>query len=173
MTILIAGGSCSGKSTIARALAEAIPGATHIPLDQFFRRDDPKGPQIEVNGELVFDCNHPETIDLQAALQAIQNTPEPRIIDSHFGLFYAELRELATLKVFVDCPDDIRAIRRILRDSPGRGTPQEVADYYLICARPAYTQYIEPTRHFADVVSDGNRPTEQLLAHIANALEFF
>lgn len=169
MTFLIAGGSCSGKSTIARALAEALPGATHIPLDQFFRRDDPSGPQIELNGQLVFDCNHPETIDLQAALQAIQSTPEPRIIDSHFGLFYPELRELATLKVFVDCPDDIRAIRRILRDSPGRGTPQEVTDYYLACARPAYAKYIEPTRQFANVILDGRETVSDLLQQLTNA----
>lgn len=166
MTILIAGGSCSGKTTIARALAKSIPGATHIPLDQFFRRDDPSGPQIEVNGRLVFDCNHPETIDLEAALQAIQNTPEPRIIDSHFGLFYPELRELATLKVFADCPDDIRAIRRILRDSPSRGTPKEVADYYLACARPAYAKYIEPTSQFADVILDGTVSVQESVSKL-------
>ncbi|MBX3113756.1 MAG: AAA family ATPase [Fimbriimonadaceae bacterium] len=166
MTILIAGGSCSGKSTIARALAEAIRGATHIPLDQFFRRDDPNGPKIEVNGQLVFDCNHPETIDLVAALQMIENTPVPRIIDSHFGLFYSEFRELATLKVYVDCPDDIRAIRRMLRDSPSRGTPQEVADYYLACARPAYAKYIEPTRQFADMILDGTSSIQESVSKL-------
>lgn len=167
MTILIAGGSCSGKSTLARALVESIPRATHIPLDQFFRRDDPAGPQINVGGTMMFDCNHPETIDLGAALKFITSTPEPRIIDSHFGLFYPELRELATLKVFIDCPDDIRAIRRLLRDSP-RSTPQAVADYYLACARPAFGKYIEPTRQFADVFLDGSLTTRETEEHLAN-----
>lgn len=170
MTILIAGGSCSGKSTLARALAESIPDATHIPLDQFFRRDDPNGPKIEVNGKMVFDCNHPETIDLQTALKVIRQTPEPRIIDSHFGLFYPELRELATLKVFVDCADDIRAIRRILRDSP-RSSPQEVADYYLACARPAFGKYIEPTREFADVILDGTAYVQESANMLLNYLK--
>lgn len=173
MTILIAGGSCSGKSTLARALVASLPGATHLPLDQFFRRDDPNGPQIEVNDKLVFDCNHPETIDLPKALAAIDQSSGFLIVDSHFGLYHSELRSRADFKVFIDCRAEIREQRRVERDSPARGTHEEVLDYYRACAVPGYDRYIRPSIEFADFVLDGTLPVEELVNQARQQIQIY
>jgi uridine kinase len=165
VTILIGGGSCSGKTTLARALADQLQ-IPLISLDQFFRRHDPNGPQILINGEWMFDCNHPETIDLVAALDHLCTIPEPRIIEGHFALTYPNLRALATHLIFVDCPPQVRQARRIQRDSPAKGTPKQVLAYYQGCAVPGYEKYIEPSRIHATQVIDGAMATDRMLAQI-------
>lgn len=161
MTLLIGGGSCSGKSTLARAIA-AETGWPVIHLDAFFRRGQPGAPLIEVDGECVFDCNHPDTIDLPLALESIRSTPEPRIIEGHFALTYSELRELATHSVFVDCPAEIREARRLARDCPAKGTEAQVLAYYRACAVPGFEKYIWPSRQHADLIVDGSLPAMPL-----------
>lgn len=155
MTILIGGGSCSGKSTLTNALAEHLEDNA-INLDKFFRRDEPGAPMITVNGRELFDCNHPQTINLEKALAEINDTPKPQIIEGHFSLTYPELRELATLKVFVDCPPDVRRTRRLIRDTENqRGTPEEILAYYQASAVNGFKKYISPSQEYADLTING------------------
>ncbi|MFM9873168.1 MAG: uridine kinase [Fimbriimonadaceae bacterium] len=170
MTILIGGGSCSGKSTLTKALAEQL-NATPINLDQFFCRDEPNAPMIEVNGQLLFDCNHPQTINLQKALAEINQIREPRIIEGHFSLTYPELRQLATLTIFVDCPAEIRQQRRLARDTANqKGTPTEILAYYQASAIPGFQNYIEPSKQHANLIISGERPPEQNIQKIIDML---
>lgn len=161
MVLVVAGGSCSGKSTLAAAVAPRL-GARHIKGDAYFRTNDPAAPRILIAGEMAFDCNHPETLDLARMLDDIQSTPGPVIVDSHFGLYHPELRALATHRVFVACEADIRAMRRLVRGYPHRGEPQALMEEYMAGARPAFDRYIAPTQAYADLVLDGARPTEAL-----------
>jgi uridine kinase len=171
MTILIGGGSCSGKSTLTKALAERLY-ATPINLDKFFRRDEPNAPMIEVNGQLLFDCNHPQTINLQNALKEINQTPESRIIEGHFALTYPELRKLATLKIFVDCPAEIRQERRLARDTANqKGTPEQILAYYQTSAVNGYIAYIEPSKSHADLVINGQLSPDENIHIIQNFIE--
>lgn len=165
MTILIGGGSCSGKSTLARELS----GQTGWPLthlDTFFRRGQPGAPMIEVGGELLFDCNHPDTIDWDAAMKAVGTVSGSQIVEGHFALTSPSLRKIADLKVFVDCPAEVRKVRRIERDSPARGSREQVLDYYQTCAVPGYALYIEPSRQYADTVLDGTLDPHLLVDQI-------
>ncbi len=171
MTILIGGGSCSGKSTLARALAEQLQ-IPHINLDKFFCRDEPNAPMVEVNGQLIFDCNHPQTVNLDKALLEIKQTPEPRIIEGHFSLYYPELREMATLKIFVQCPAEVRQARRLIRDTKNnRGTSEEILAYYHASAVPGFSQYIEPTEQYADLIINGQLSTSENAPIITNHIK--
>ena len=161
MIVVLAGGSCSGKSTLAALVAPRVP-ARHIKGDHYFRTDDPAAPQILIAGQMAFDCNHPETLDLARMLADIRATPGPVLVDSHFGLYHPELRALATHTVFVACDADIRAMRRLVRGYPQRGEPQALMEEYMAGARPAFDRYIAPTQAYAELVLDGTRPPEEL-----------
>lgn len=157
--ILIGGGSCSGKTTLAQQLATQL-NIPIISLDQFFRRNDPTAPHLALNNQSVFDCNHPETIDLQQAIAHINQFPGPKIIEGHFALTYPELRELATLKVFITCPPEIRQERRITRDlANNKGTPEQILAYYKASAVPGFENHIAPSSIHADLILDGTLST--------------
>jgi uridine kinase len=63
---------------------------------------------------------------------------------------------LCDLKIFVDTPDDIRFVRRLLRDIHERGrTPENVVQQYLATVRPAFERWTGPSRLNADVIVSG------------------
>jgi uridine kinase len=63
------------------------------------------------------------------------------------------MRELMDLKIYVDTPDDIRFIRRLLRDIKERGrTVDSVISQYLDAVRPGHYEFVEPTKVFADII---------------------
>ena len=63
------------------------------------------------------------------------------------------LRDLMSIKVFVDTDDDIRFIRRLERDTQERGRSVEsVINQYLATVKPMYNQFIEPTKRYADII---------------------
>ena len=63
------------------------------------------------------------------------------------------VRDLIDLKIFVDTPDDIRFIRRLVRDIKERGrTVDSVVDQYLTVVRPGHYEFVEPTKEYADII---------------------
>jgi len=63
------------------------------------------------------------------------------------------VRDLIDLKVYVDTPDDIRFIRRLVRDIKERGrTLDSVVEQYLNVVRPGHFEFIEPTKSYADII---------------------
>lgn len=63
------------------------------------------------------------------------------------------LRELMDIKIYVDADDDIRFIRRLVRDTTERGrTMQSVIDQYLGTVKPMHLEFVEPTKRYADVI---------------------
>ena len=75
------------------------------------------------------------------------------IVEGLHILHDPRIRTLATVRVYLDVPDDIRLIRRTLRDTGRRGrTLRSVCDQYLATVRPAHRLYVAPTRGLADVV---------------------
>lgn len=192
----VAGGSNSGKTTIAERLAEMIgpESLTLIQLDSYYtsRSHEP----MEVRAAANYD--HPDAFDWQllndhiAALMAgasvevplydfasFDRTGEHRtarpgkvvVVEGILVLWERRLRERFDLKIFVDAPADLRLIRRLTRDIAERGrTSQSVIDQYLETVRPAHERFIEPSKRYADViVPEGgmNRPAiEVLLARV-------
>ena len=192
----VAGGSNSGKTTIAERLAGLMGSddLSLIRLDSYYisRPEDP----IEVRALANYD--HPDAFDWDllndhlAALTAGASVEVPIydytnhersdqnvvvtpgkvvVVEGILVLWEPRLRERFDLKIFVDAPADLRIIRRLRRDVAERGrTPESILDQYLATVRPAHELFIEPSKRFADViVPEGglNRPAlEVLLARV-------
>jgi uridine kinase len=192
----VAGGSNSGKTTIAQRLAELV-GNEHLSLlrlDSYYTslRDQP----LEVRAAVNYD--HPDAFDwdlLNAHLAALgagrsvevpvydytiyDRTDETEVIaptkvvvvEGILVLWEPQLRERFDLKIFVDTPADLRIIRRLRRDVEERGRPIDgILEQYLTTVRPSHELFIEPSKRYADViVPEGglNRPAlEVLLARV-------
>jgi len=173
----IAGGTGSGKSTIARAIIDAVEGhGVLIDIDSYYLPLD--GMPLAERDRVNFD--HPDTIDfplLVAQLRQLQaghpiekpvydftrHTRAPRtehvepreviVVEGILALASPELRELLDLRVFVDVPDEVRYGRRLTRDLTERGrTTESVQWQYENTVRPMHAEFVEPCKALADVV---------------------
>jgi uridine kinase len=192
----VAGGSNSGKTTIAERLAEVIgtEELSLIRLDSYYitMRDEP----IDVRAAVNYD--HPDAFDWDLLYRHLRRltagesvevpiydytiydrTDEYElvvpgkvvVVEGILVLWEPRLRGMLDLKVFVDTPADLRVIRRLQRDVAERGRTQEsILEQYLTTVRPSHEQFIEPSKRYADViVPEGglNRPAlEVLLARV-------
>ena len=86
--------------------------------------------------------------------QTVHVEPAPLVIAEGLMLLHdPEIRKLIDLKIYVDTPDDIRFIRRLLRDINERGrTLESVVKQYLEAVRPGHASFIEPTKEYADLI---------------------
>lgn len=178
MIIGICGGTGSGKTTIARAIVEAV-GEGNVVLveqDSYYRNlaDMPLDERHQAN----FD--HPDSIDSDMLVNHIvrlkQGLPvemplydfkthtrsdkieviEPRPVVIVEGiLIFAEPRvlDLLDVRVFVDTPDDIRLMRRLRRDITERGrTFERTLEQYERTIRPMHFEFVEPSKRHADII---------------------
>lgn len=199
LVIGIAGGSGSGKSTLTRQLLAAVPPgcATVVMQDHYYRdqstlaRDERRKTNYDhphafdwplmvaqvqalCRGDTVQMPQYDFTQDNRAAHTVAVRSAPVLIIEGLFALFDAELCQSLALKVFVDTAADVRFIRRLQRDMAERGrSADSVIHQYLETVRPMHTQYIEPTKHRADVIlpHGANRAAvdmlrTQVLAHL-------
>jgi uridine kinase len=174
----VAGGTGSGKTTVARAILDAV-GQERIAFleqDSYYRDIE-----WQSDAELIHhNFDHPAALDnelLAAHLAAIKEghavevpiydfvrhrrttrtrRVEPRPVVLLEGiLIFAEpaLRDLLDFKVYVDTDPDIRLIRRIRRDMAERGrSVQDVLRQYLETVRPMHLEFVEPSKRWADVI---------------------
>jgi len=172
LMLIIAGGSASGKGTVARALADALaPFVTRVVnMDRYFKPtaelptyDSPRtdGPHPDWNQPDSF-FHRKLVSDMRRWVESDGSGEDLLILEGILALHFAELRELAHLCLFVHTDADERIVRRIRRNMALRGMSfDEVADYYLESVRDRHLQYVEPTRKFADlVIPGGSRPAE-------------
>lgn len=178
MIIGICGGTGSGKTTIARAIVEAV-GAERVVLveqDSYYRNlaDMPLDERHQAN----FD--HPDSIDSDMLVNHLLRlkqglavemplydfkthtrsnrieTIEPKQVVIVEGiLIFAETRilDLLDVRVYVDTPDDIRFIRRLQRDILERGrTVESVIGQYYRTVRPMHNEFVEPSKRNADII---------------------
>jgi uridine kinase len=178
VVIAIAGGSGSGKTTVANVIMDRI-GREHIaclPHDAYYKDLSQLGPSQRAS--VNFD--HPDSLDTcllidhirqlkeykQIALpiydfkthsrtaETILIDPQPVILVEGILIFTeAELRSLFDIKIFVDTDPDIRFIRRLQRDISERGRSTEsVVKQYLTTVRPMHLEFVEPSKRYADVI---------------------
>ncbi|MEQ1501651.1 MAG: uridine kinase [Myxococcota bacterium] len=194
MVIGIAGGTASGKTTVARLVADRLGDrCLLVAHDRYYHPASRPGPRPR-------NYDHPDALDTElliadlARLRAGQPTQlpvydfarhdrrveadwdrvEPRpvvIVEGILVLALGPLREVLDLRVYVDAPDDLRLMRRIRRDLAERGRGvHDVLDQYEGTVRPMHDQFVVPSRGFADLVIDGTAPpdhgAEALLAHL-------
>ncbi|MBS5528104.1 MAG: uridine kinase [Prevotella sp.] len=179
MTIIgIAGGTGSGKTTVVRKIAEALPPhyVAVVPLDSYY--NDTSHMTEEERHAINFD--HPDAFDwkllgrhlndLRHGIAVEQPTysyikcnrlpetvhvdPKPVIIvEGIMTLLNKKLRDMMDLKIFVDTDSDERLIRNIQRDVVERGrTVDMVVERYLRVLKPMHEQFIEPTKRYADII---------------------
>jgi uridine kinase len=190
--IAIAGGSGSGKTTLTRALVSAFGeqrcalldhdsyyrDLSHLPPEQRAGAnfDHPAALENELliahlralrDGEMVFKPNY----DFATHTRRHDETPvEPRPLILAEGILLLSVPELADafqLRVFVDAPPDIRALRRLQRDIVERGrTVDSVCRQYLESVRPMHEEFVEPVRADADVVVAWPQPVQSWVAQI-------
>ena len=174
----IAGGTGSGKTSLAKGiLADYGTGeVTVLEQDSYYKDLS----HILYEKRATRNYDHPDAIDIALfenhliSLLAGDSVQVPvydfsthvrmdkhRTITPHhvivvegiLVLHYTQLRNLFSLKVFVDTPADIRYIRRLTRDIKERGrTMKSVVNQYLKTVRPMHEQFVEPSKYFADII---------------------
>ncbi len=178
LVIGIAGGSGSGKTTVANVILQRVgpERIAYLPHDAYYRDltslpptqrvqvnfDHPNSLETELLIEHVRKLRQWEAVDLPIydfthhcrTDRSIHVEPK-RVIMVEGILIFAEaqLRELFDVKIFVDTDADIRFIRRLERDIQERGrTTESVIKQYTTTVRPMHLEFVEPSKRYADVI---------------------
>ncbi len=174
----IAGGSGSGKTTVSRAITDALsPDNVALIEQDHYYRDLSHLPPKE-RAQVNFD--HPDALDLGLlashidSLRAghaiekprydferhvrdpVTDVIEPRpviVVEGILVLADERLRKRMHLKLFVDTDPDLRVFRRIRRDLEHRGrTFNQIREQYYATVRPMHLAFVEPSKRHADVI---------------------
>ena len=178
LIIGLAGGSGSGKSTVARNVAEHLTTSSvaFIDMDAYYKNftslslDERRKLNWDHPDAFDYDllCSHLDALSKREAIEKPEydfvthlRRAEPTRVESAdvvvidgILLFVDErVRDLCDVKVFVDAEADIRLIRRIERDTHVRGRPlDEIIEQYLSTVQPMHLQFVEPSKRYADVI---------------------
>jgi uridine kinase len=178
LIIGIAGGSGSGKSTVARNVAEHLTTSSvaFIDMDAYYKNftslslDERRKLNWDHPDAFDYDllCSHLNALSMRQAIEKpeydfvthlrrdrqIRVEPADVVVIDGILLFVDErVRDLCDVKVFVDAEADIRLIRRIERDTHVRGRPlDEIIEQYLSTVQPMHLQFVEPSKRYADVI---------------------
>jgi uridine kinase len=200
LIIGIAGGSGSGKSTVARNVAQVLrtESVAFIDMDAYYLNFA----HLPIDERRKINWDHPDAFDWSLLVdqlgrlaageavdkpvydyvthtrsrQTVSVPPADVVVIDGILLFSDErVRDLCDVKVFVDADADIRLIRRIRRDITKRGRPlEEVLEQYLTTVQPMHLQFVEPSKRYADVIvpRGGHNPIaiEMIVAKIQRRL---
>ncbi len=178
LVIGIAGGTGSGKSTVAKVIIDRV-GANHIallPHDAYYKDlaqldpihrasnnfDHPDSLETNLMIDHIKRLKNYQSVELPVydfkthtrTSQTLHLDPQPVILVEGI-LILAEkgLRELFDVKIYVDTDPDIRFIRRLERDIAERGrTSTSVINQYMSTVRPMHLEFVEPSKRYADVI---------------------
>jgi len=178
LVIGIAGGSGSGKTTVANVVMQRVgaENIAYLPHDAYYKELG----HLPPNQRAQINFDHPDSLENELMIQHIQalrayqpvalpvydfstdsrtdkisEVKPQRIIIVEGILIFAvpDLRKMFDLKIFVDTDADIRLIRRLQRDISERGRSTEsVIKQYLSTVRPMHLEFVEPSKRYADVI---------------------
>lgn len=178
LVVGIAGGTGSGKTTVAKKLVEAMPAerCARIEHDAYYRDQS----HLAFDERVSINYDHPSSLETELLAAHLRDlragravdvpiydfathtrrgdtrrvAPAPVIIVEGILVFTdASLREQMDVKIFVDTDPDIRLMRRIRRDLEQRGrTFQSVRDQYYATVRPMHIEHVEPSKRWADLI---------------------
>jgi len=178
LVIGIAGGSGSGKTTVANVVIQRVgaENIAYLPHDAYYKELG----HLPPNQRAQINFDHPDSLENELMVQHIQDLREfktvalpvydfstdsrtsetieikpQRILIVEGILIFAvpDLRKIFDLKIFVDTDSDIRFIRRLQRDISERGRSTEsVINQYLTTVRPMHLEFVEPSKRYADVI---------------------
>lgn len=174
----IAGGTGSGKSTVAMEMYKGLPAEkiAVIEQDSYYKEQS----NISFEERIKTNYDHPDAFDTDLLIKHLKmlingeavDKPiydfeihnrkketvrvEPKdiiILEGILVLVEKEIRDLLDIKIFVDTDADVRIIRRIQRDIKERGrTLDSVINQYMNVVRPMHLQFVEPTKRYADII---------------------
>jgi uridine kinase len=195
--ILVGGGSCSGKSTLAKNILRELSSCAFvekITIDDYYRDLSDR------DGEWLNDYNFdsPDAIDAKLlfthlkALLSGKHVKRQRydfkthsisypgtdvnpaafiIVEGIFALYYKELRQMAAASIFLESPADIRLIKRIKRDRAERGLDVDfIIRQYCETVRPMHELYVAGSVKYADLIIDSDKFDET--ANLKSAMNF-
>lgn len=183
LTIGIGGGTGCGKTTVVDQLISQLPESEVGVISQDSYYKDLSHLSYAERCNINFD--HPSAIDFDLLKEHLQELKAGRavqqpiysfvehnrtqktlqtiprkvmIVEGILILTQPEIRELFDIKIFVHADSDERLIRRLKRDITERGRDlKEVLDRYQSTLKPMHTQFIEPTKEFADIIIPNNK----------------
>lgn len=174
----VAGGTASGKTTVADAILEAVGAeqVAYLPHDAYYREMN----HLPFSQRAALNYDHPDSLETELLIHHIEEllagrpvqvpvydftthtrTEETRpvepcpiiLIDGILIFTNARLRELMDIKVYVDTDGDVRFIRRLQRDMNERGRSLEsIIGQYMETVRPMHLEFVEPSKRYADVI---------------------
>ena len=178
LVVGIAGGTGSGKTTVAKTIAAALPidQVAMIEYDAYYRDRPDLSP--EARAQLNFD--HPDALETELFVEHLNALKEGRgvevpiydfkmhrrrkesrlvsaapvvIVEGILVFVDPRVRERMDMKIFVDTDPDIRVFRRIRRDMEQRGrTFDAIREQYYRTVRPMHLQFVEPSKRWADLI---------------------
>lgn len=178
LVVGVAGGSGSGKTTVARKIVAGLPSAlvATIQHDAYYR----DRPDLSDEERAAVNYDHPESLETSLLVEHLrqlvsgQAAEVPRydfkrhrrseetqrvvpapvvIVEGILVLADSRLRALFDITLFVDTADDIRAFRRIKRDMEERGrTFASIRSQYYETVRPMHLAFVEPSKRHADLI---------------------
>ena len=178
ITVGIMGGSASGKTTFATALADLLSDYSPITLhqDSYFRDWSEYPPEER---EKVVTANHPDAVRWETLIADVEKlrsrnpieTPAPRtraahrgdekkvtqpsdvvIVEGHLIYWNERLRDLIDIKLFLDVDAHERVLRRMLRDVGKSGNLEGAINWYRRDVLPNFPIYTEPCKQYADLI---------------------
>ena len=177
IVIGIAGGTCSGKSTLIQKIKDEFGDAITMLSHDFYYKAHNDIP-FEERKRLNYD--HPDSFDTDLMIEHIRKLmdgesierpvydftihnridetvtvmPSKVIVVEGILIFEnRELRDMCDIKVFIDTDADVRIIRRIVRDVSERGrTLESVVTQYLTTVKLMHEQFVEPSKKYVDVI---------------------
>lgn len=179
LIIGIAGGTGSGKTTVARSVINRLGAnkVTFISQDNYYKDN----PHLTLAEREKINYDHPFAFDNELLVEHLEllkagqpafapvydftiharsNTETLKLHPNHIAIIEGlhvlsdeNLRKLLDIKVFVDTDPDVRILRRVVRDIEERGrTIQSVRNQYLSTVKPMHEAFIEPSKKYADVI---------------------
>ena len=183
--IAIAGGSGSGKTTIARSVVDLVgrDKVVYLQQDAYYRDQS----HLDLQERARINYDHPDSLESELLAEHLSELRSGRaverpvynftthmrtdatvrvepeavvIVEGILILAEAELRKLLDLSIYIDTDADLRLIRRLQRDIVERGrTIDSVLSQYESTVRPMHLQFVEPSKRYADIiVPEGYNP---------------
>ncbi|CDW54832.1 uridine cytidine kinase 1 1 [Trichuris trichiura] len=174
----IAGGSASGKTTVANRIIESldIQWVTLLSMDSFYNVLSNR--QHEAAAQNRYNFDHPDAFDFELLQRTLMRLKEGKrvvvcmpdncvlflqnkimygasvlIFEGILAFHKREIMDIMDLKIFVDTDADTRLARRLQRDILERGRDiNGVLDQYTSFVKPAFDSFIAPTMRYADII---------------------
>lgn len=173
----VAGGSASGKTSFCADLAKNLGlSCVLVSTDNFYKDLTPE----QLANVNIFNFDHPDALDFDEMFRCLTgllrrepvdipvysfvlnartgekirlNPADVVLLEGIYSLYEERIRILMYMKIFVQTDDDIRLVRRLLRDSKERGRDVTgILKQYMTFVKPAFDDYIKPTMKHADII---------------------